>query len=378
MRFSTFLSAAFVLLSLGLHASAHGYPLRVTVDGTEYAGANGPSASSDSPMREVSSNSPVTDPTSNDIICGLDAAQASSSASANPGSTLQFFWGTISGGNWFHNVGPIITYMAACSDDCSSFTPDDSTEWFKIDQQGESTDGDSSTWAQAELLDGSPATVTIPNGLKAGNYLVRHEIISLQNSVSVGGTEYYPSCLQVTVGGNDNGEPNETVHFPGAYSETDPGILGDFYTSGYTYVFPGGSVATISGSGSSSGSSSSSSSDGPTSSTRSSSPTSSTATSSASVPAASSSSSLAASPSAVPTALLAVDTPGSSSSSSPSPTNTSSAVDATGSGSCRSKKRSLRRRRATTAARANGTSSEVPSRRSMKMHRRRAAHAVSF
>ncbi|KAL5501733.1 hypothetical protein ACEPAH_8993 [Sanghuangporus vaninii] len=375
MHFSTSFSAAFVLLSLGLRARAHGYPLRVTVDGTEYAGADGPSASSDSPMRKVSSNNPVTDPTSDDIICGLDAAQASSSASANPGSKLQFFWGTMSGGNWFHNVGPIMTYMAACSDDCSSFTPDDSTEWFKIDEQGESTDGDSSTWAQAKLLDGSPANVTIPNGLKAGNYLVRHEIISLQNSVSEGGTEYYPSCLQVTVGGNDNGEANETVHFPGAYSEADPGILGDFYTSGYSYVFPGGSVATISGSGSSSGSSSSSSSDGSSSSTRSSSSTSSTVTSSASIPAASSSD---ASPSAAPTTLPAVDTPGASPSSSPSPTNTSSAVNATGSGSCRSKKRSLRRRRATTAARANGTSSEVPSRRSMKMHRRRAAHAVSF
>ncbi|KAL5482497.1 hypothetical protein ACEPAI_9091 [Sanghuangporus weigelae] len=375
MRFSTSFSAAFVLLSLGLRASAHGFPLRVTVDSTEYAGANGPSAASDSPIRKVSSNSPVTDPTSDNIICGLDAAQASSSASANPGSTLQFFWGTISGGNWFHNVGPIMTYMTACSGDCSSFTPDASTEWFKIDEQGESADGDSSTWAQAKLLDGSPATVTIPNGLKAGNYLVRHEIVSLQNSVSAGGAEYYPSCLQVTVGGNDNGEPSETVHFPGAYSETDPGILGDFYTSGYSYVFPGGSVATISGSDSSSGSSGSGSSDGPASSTRSSSPTSSTTASSTSIPAASSP---AASPSAAPTTLPAVDNPGASPSSSPSTTSTSSAAGATASGSCRSKKRSLRRRRAIMAARANGTSSEVPSRRSMKMHRRRAAHAVSF
>ena len=106
-----------------------------------------------------------------------------------------------------------MTYMAECPGDCSSFVPDASTEWFKIDEQGQSVNGDSSSWAQAKLLDGSPATVTIPNGLKAGNYLVRHEIISLQNSVSVGGAEYYPSCLQVTVGGNGNGSPSTTYAF---------------------------------------------------------------------------------------------------------------------------------------------------------------------
>ena len=87
--------------------------------------------------------------------------------------------------------------MAKCDGDCSSFSPDASTEWFKIDEQGESTPGDSSTWAQAKLNDGSPATVTVPEGLASGNYLVRHEIIALQNSVSQGGAEYYPSCLQV-------------------------------------------------------------------------------------------------------------------------------------------------------------------------------------
>ena len=53
MRFSTTLSATLVLLSLGLGASAHGFPIRVTVDGTEYAGANGPSASGNSPVRKV-------------------------------------------------------------------------------------------------------------------------------------------------------------------------------------------------------------------------------------------------------------------------------------------------------------------------------------
>lgn len=116
-----------------------------------------------------------------------------------------------------------MSYMAKCSGDCASYTPDDSTEWFKIDEEGE-TDG---TWAQANLNSGAPANVTIPNGLAAGNYLLRHEIIALQNAQTEGGTEYYPGCIQMTITGDSTGTPDTTVHFPGAYSATDPGILGN-------------------------------------------------------------------------------------------------------------------------------------------------------
>ena len=132
MHSSVPLSAALLLLSFGLGASAHGFPIKLAVDGTDYPGANGASASGDSPFRkvrhfsrfrplmlrnqqnltvsffflQVQSGDPVTDPTSNSIICGTNAQTASNSASVNPGSELQFFWGAESGGgNWFHNVG---------------------------------------------------------------------------------------------------------------------------------------------------------------------------------------------------------------------------------------------------------------------------------
>ena len=115
--------------------------------------------------------------------------------------------------------------MAKCSGDCSSFTPDSSTAWFKIDEQGETTNGDGSTWAQAALTTGSPATVTLPDNIEAGNYLIRHEIIALQNAVNLGGAEFYPACVQLNVaGGSGSSSPSPTVSFPGAYSDTDPGI----------------------------------------------------------------------------------------------------------------------------------------------------------
>ena len=45
--------------------------------------------------------------------------------------------------------------------------------------------------------------------------------------MSQGGAEFYPACVQLTVGGSQTGQPSssEEVSLPGAYSDTDPGIL---------------------------------------------------------------------------------------------------------------------------------------------------------
>ncbi|KAH0579354.1 hypothetical protein H2248_003494 [Termitomyces sp. 'cryptogamus'] len=140
---------------------------------------------------------------------------------------------------------------------CGSATCDkfDSTKakWFKIDQQGQDASG---KWIQAELPAGQPVTVTLPNTLAPGNYLIRHEIIALQGAVSMGGAEFYPSCSQFTVGGSQTGAPTdkELVSFPGAYSDSDPGIFDpDVFKPGSSYTFPGPPIAAfVSGSSSSS------------------------------------------------------------------------------------------------------------------------------
>lgn len=51
------------------------------------------------------------------------------------------------------------------------------------------------------------------------------QIIALHVATTVGGAEFYPSCTQVRIGGNGTGTPDSTVSFPGAYSDTDPGIF---------------------------------------------------------------------------------------------------------------------------------------------------------
>ncbi|KAF9232369.1 glycosyl hydrolase family 61-domain-containing protein [Melanogaster broomeanus] len=268
---------AFTLFSLILPAlvSAHGYVAQVTIDGTVYKGNSvGTTSTIDSVIRQINSNSPVKGASNPDLNCGTGAQLAKDVASANPGSTVEVLWsgGTSGISTWPHNTGPIMHYMAKCDGSCSSYDSANA-EWFKISELGLQSDG--STWYQAQLQSGSPATVTIPSTLAAGNYLLRSEIISLQLAMTEGGAEFYPACIQLSVGGSQTGAAtsSEEVTFPGGYTDTEAGILTpNIYNPPITYTFPGppvaafvsgGSGSTGSGSGSS-GSGSSSPSASPT------------------------------------------------------------------------------------------------------------------
>lgn len=135
----------------------------------------------------------------------------------------------------------MLTYMASCGDTtCDQFNSANA-RWFKIQQVARRADG---KWEQATLCEHSPAeclslayilrsvaggvaTVNLPATLAPGNYLIRHEIIALHLAEQFQGAEFYPSCSQLRVGGNQSGGPsqNELVSFPGAYSDNDPGIF---------------------------------------------------------------------------------------------------------------------------------------------------------
>lgn len=72
---------------------------------------------------------------------------------------------------------------------------------------------------------GDTYSTHVPMDLAPGDYLVCHKIIGLQLATTEGGAKFYPSCSQIRVSGNKTGVPQVTVAFPGAYSDTDPGIL---------------------------------------------------------------------------------------------------------------------------------------------------------
>ena len=119
-----------------------------------------------------------------------------------------------------------MTYMAACTGTpCDQFDAGQA-QWFKIDQAGQKP-GYDDQWFQADLMAGQTWTVTLPQNLAAGDYLIRHEIIGLHLADSFGGAEFYPSCTQVRVGGSGTNLPDaeSLVTFPGAYNDSDPGIF---------------------------------------------------------------------------------------------------------------------------------------------------------
>jgi len=248
-----------VLAITGL-AHGHGMMKQITISGKSYPGSAGPGANpSQSPARPVSGPDPVKDLTSMDVACGLGAQgkTAGVTAEINAGDNIDIHWQGGTGINWFHNVGPVMTYMTSCNGDCNSFQPSKDTKWFKIDEQGET--GDIGTpWAQAKLNSGAPTSVSVPKELASGNYLLRQEIITLQIAQSQGGAEFYPGCVQLKVNGGGSTKASSispSANLPGAYKPTDPGILVDIYTPTQTkYKFPGPAVANIAGGKSDSGS----------------------------------------------------------------------------------------------------------------------------
>ncbi|KAF8269944.1 glycoside hydrolase, partial [Lactarius quietus] len=237
------------ILALLPYVAAHGLLLKISIDGTTYNGplpadAAGGSAIA-SPIRQIADIGPVKGATNPDMNCGLSAKLASMVVPANPGSVMEFYWGVLLGERlWPHVAGPILTYMASCgTTTCDKFNGS-TAQWFKIDELGKKPDGN--TWYQAEVANGTPVSLTLPTQVASGQYLVRHEIIGLQNAGSQGGAEFYPSCSQINVGGSQTGTPNQTVSFPGAYSDTDPGILDpDVYNPGSSYIFPGPPVSNL-------------------------------------------------------------------------------------------------------------------------------------
>lgn len=133
----------------------------------------------------------------------------------------------------------MLTYMASCgSTTCDQFDAT-TAKWFKIQEIGLDSSTESG-WAQADLMNGTPANITLPSNLAPGNYLLRHEIIALHLANTMGGAEFYPSCSQIIVGGSGTGKPSddELVSLPGAYSDSDPGIYVPSVSLQSSYIHP--------------------------------------------------------------------------------------------------------------------------------------------
>ncbi|TIA91541.1 hypothetical protein E3P81_02010 [Wallemia ichthyophaga] len=232
------------LLAIVATVTAHGTVNRIDVEGGQsFSGPLIGSNDNSGPIWHVSTSSPVTDLQSNSMFCGVDAIPGQQSPNIGAGSTLTIHWGqgyTDSGDQWPHKTGPIMTYMAKCNGDCSN-ADSASSNFFKISELGI----ENGEWVQAQLKNGQPYSVQIPNDVQPGNYLFRTEIVALHS-----GVESYPSCSQFTVTGDgSNSYTSATAKFPGAYSASDSGLQiagGSVYNiqSSGEYIFPGPAPVT--------------------------------------------------------------------------------------------------------------------------------------
>ncbi|EJD49498.1 glycoside hydrolase [Auricularia subglabra TFB-10046 SS5] len=240
----------FVLLGAISSALAHGYVQEVTANGVKHSGYLPYSDPYYNPIpdriiRPIPGNGPVEDVNLIDMQCN------GYSAGGVVGSKPAPIFATVAAGssvtlNWTawpdSHLGPIITYMAYAPSDITKWNPGSSKVFFKVAEAGYSN----GVWAATKLINNNGIyTFTVPKSLKAGQYLVRHEIIALHGAWQYPGAQFYPSCiqLQVTGSGTSTGPSSGLVAFPGAYTASTPGVVFDVYQGNpSSYPIPGPAV----------------------------------------------------------------------------------------------------------------------------------------
>ncbi|KAG8735844.1 hypothetical protein FRC10_010092 [Ceratobasidium sp. 414] len=224
--------------------SAHGFIESMTIGGKTFSGpfpfSNKNAAS---PVRKITTTFPITSATDANMNCGIGAAKASLVAAANPGDKVTISWKSQQNKNWGHTLGPIMTYLAQVPAGQTADKFDTkNAKFFKIAQTGQ-TGGPGSGWVQASIKDGRSYTLTLPAGLPAGDYIMRHELIALHFAQKKNGAQFYPACTQLRIGGG-SASPKaisaQTVSFPGGYTPNDKSLfVPDLFKKDYVYPFPG-------------------------------------------------------------------------------------------------------------------------------------------
>ncbi|KAM0449192.1 hypothetical protein ACHAO4_007856 [Trichoderma viride] len=172
--------------------------------------------------------------TTPDIICHKNSAPGAITATIPAGGTVVFYWGP---NPWPHPYGPIITYLAQCSGSCTTVDKT-SLRWVKIQESG--INYSTQVWANQALINqGNKWSVTIPSSLKAGNYVIRHEILAAHGAENADGMQNYPQCINLAITGSGTKSLPAGTAATALYKPTDPGILFNPYTTITNYTIPG-------------------------------------------------------------------------------------------------------------------------------------------
>ncbi|KAI0841337.1 lytic polysaccharide monooxygenase [Hypoxylon sp. FL0890] len=255
-----------VLLPLAVLATSvlgHGHVRRVVVDGITYQGFERWSNQDQSQVvtwhftTEDEGPVPASSINGPDIICHQGATNAQGSIPVSAGSQLQVVrFNTIGG---FQHPGPEMHYLAPCGDAGCANVDKNNLRFFKFYEKGlvqggmaDSPDWNTQKWATTEVHkhvqeegDGyiDTFTVNIPQNIKPGPYILRHEILGL-HMADIGQAEFYPQCINLEISGSGDQQP-KGVPATEMYQSNDPGIALDIYVDLESYKIPGPAVSNL-------------------------------------------------------------------------------------------------------------------------------------
>jgi cellulase len=107
--------------------------------------------------------------------------------------------------------------------------------WVKIYEDGLA----GGQWAVDKFYaNGGHIDITLPN-LKAGDYLLRSEILALHEGNRAGGAQFYNGCGQIKVTGSGTTTLPAGVDLRTVYKANDKSVLFDIYSGATSYTIPG-------------------------------------------------------------------------------------------------------------------------------------------
>lgn len=246
-------------------AVSHSHIDYILVNGVSYPGFI-PQHGDQNPADVVGWSTTATDdgfvPPSNyttpDIICHRDGAPPRAHIPVSLGDQIHLQW---NGWPQSHH-GPVQSYLAPCdasttnaSDGCASV---DKTKlrFFKIDDSAPAllseSGGPPGVWATETLIANNNSwLIELPKMLRAGPYVLRHEIIALHFANQANGAQNYPQCFNLWVTddvGNSHNTAEPTGNQTGVlatdmYRGDNRGISIDIYQTLTTYEIPGPTLA---------------------------------------------------------------------------------------------------------------------------------------
>lgn len=123
--------------------------------------------------------------------------------------------------------------------------------WFKIWDEG--YDEAAGKWCTEKLMpNNGRLSVQLPDGLEGGYYLVRPELLALQQADETpSDPQFYIGCAQIFLQSSGTGTPQDTVEIPGHVAEGQPSLVFDIWTvpMALPYPLPGPAIYAPTGDG---------------------------------------------------------------------------------------------------------------------------------